>query len=217
MKPSKFRVLLIEDNLSDALLLKELIKDSLVTPFEVSKCATRLSEAAALIESEPFDLILLDLSLPDSFGVDTFFRVKALAPDLPVIVLSGMDSEELALKTVQEGAQDYLVKGKMDSHMTVRSMRYAIERKKAEHQLAFERELMHELLDNIPDRIYFKDKESRFLRINKAMAVFFGLDRPQDAIGKTDFDFFLEEHARPAFDCELQVMQTGEPIVGLVE
>lgn len=217
MNSSTFRVLLIEDNLSDAILLKEIIKDFPGAPFEVTRCATRLSEAAAFLQAEQFDLILADLSLPDSSGMETFNRTRALAPELPVIVLSGMDSEELALKTVQEGAQDYLVKGKMDGHVIVRSMRYAIERKKIQHELAFERDLMHELLDNIPDRIYFKDKNSRFLRINRAMADFFGLERPQDAIGKTDFDFFLEDHARPAFECEAQVMKTGQPMVGLIE
>ena len=217
MNSSKFRVLLIEDNQSDAELLRETLKDYPSAPFEVAFCAPRLSEAARILESGEIDLILLDLSLPDSTGMETFFRVKALAPELPVIVLSGFDNEELALRTVQEGAQDYLAKGEMDSQLVVRSMRYAIERNKVEKQLAFERKLMHELLDNIPDRIYFKDRESRFLRINKAMSLFFGLDAPQDVAGKTDFDFFLEEHARPAYECEQEVLRTGEPIVGLVE
>ncbi|MGB8355787.1 MAG: ATP-binding protein [Chthoniobacteraceae bacterium] len=80
-----------------------------------------------------------------------------------------------------------------------------------------ERLLFACLLENIPDRIYFKDEKSRFISVSHAMAVFFGEDDPAKIIGKTDFDFFTKEHAQPAFDDEQQVMRTGEPIIGKVE
>lgn len=91
------------------------------------------------------------------------------------------------------------------------------ERKRAEDALAFEQYLLSSLMDNIPDSIYFKDTESRFIRINKSMAALFGLDSPSDALGKTDFDFFTEEHARPAREDEQKVMESGQSIVGIEE
>ena len=80
-----------------------------------------------------------------------------------------------------------------------------------------ERLLFACLLENIPDRIYFKDEKSRFISVSHAMAVFFGENDPAKIVGKTDFDFFTKDHAQPAFDDEQQVMRTGEPIIGKVE
>jgi PAS domain S-box-containing protein len=91
------------------------------------------------------------------------------------------------------------------------------ERKQAEARLTQEQSLLQILMDNIPDPIYFKDKESRFIRINRAQAVRFGLTDPAQALGKTDFDFFAEEHARPAYEDEQSIIQTGIPIVNLEE
>lgn len=89
--------------------------------------------------------------------------------------------------------------------------------KEIENELLRERYLMTSLLDNSPDRIYFKDKNSRFIRINKSQAKILSLNDPSEAIGKTDFDFFAEEHARQAFEDEQRVMKTGVPIIGLEE
>ena len=91
------------------------------------------------------------------------------------------------------------------------------ERLQAEQALSQERSLLHALLDHIPDKIYFKDAQSRFLRINKALATFFGLADPAEAIGKTDFDFFTEEHARPAHEDEQEILRTGRPVIGKEE
>jgi PAS domain S-box-containing protein len=91
------------------------------------------------------------------------------------------------------------------------------DRKKAEELLTYEQNLLLMLLNNTPDRIYFKDQESRFIRISKAQAGKFGLNDPSEAIGKTDFDFFTEEHARPAFDDEMEIIRSGKQMVGLEE
>lgn len=90
-------------------------------------------------------------------------------------------------------------------------------RKQTEEALARERDLLRTLMENSPDLIYFKDAESRFLRCSRTLAGRFGLENPDDAVGKTDFDFFSREHAQPAFDDERQIILTGEPIVGKVE
>jgi PAS domain S-box-containing protein len=93
----------------------------------------------------------------------------------------------------------------------------AHERREAEEALSQERYLLHALMDNLPDNIYFKDAASRFLRINKALTTSFGLSDPAQAIGKTDFDFFTEEHARPASEDEQEIIRTGQAVVGKEE
>jgi PAS domain S-box-containing protein len=91
------------------------------------------------------------------------------------------------------------------------------EHRAAEEALNYERYLLHSLMDNVPDNIYFKDADSRFVRINKALAAYLGLDDPSGAVGKTDFDFFAAEHARPARADEEEVMRTGQPLVAKEE
>jgi PAS domain S-box-containing protein len=213
---AKWKVLLVEDNPGDVLLLRQLLSESAQTPFELEQ-VDRLGLALERLTAGGIDLVLLDLSLPDSHGLETFARALALAPQVPIIVMSGLDDEALAIETVHEGAQDYLVKGQVDNHLLTRSMRYAIERKQAEEAFSKERDLFHTLMDNIPDRIFFKDELSRFMRVNRALAERFGLHHPREAMGKTDFDYFTAEHAQPAFEDELRIMRTGEPILGQVE
>jgi PAS domain S-box-containing protein len=91
------------------------------------------------------------------------------------------------------------------------------ERKEAEEALAKEQHLLNALLDTIPDNIYFKDRDSRFIRINKALASWLGLADPSEALGRSDFDFFSEEHARQAFADEQEIIRTGQPLVGIEE
>ena len=135
------KVLLFEDNPRDAELLKEMLQEGsaaeqsrtkkLIAPFHVQN-VTRLRDGLACLATANADLILLDLALLDSQGLDTFTRVHAQAPNVPLIVLTGHDDEDIAVRTVHDGAQDYLVKGRIDAHMLVRAIRYAVERKRSE-------------------------------------------------------------------------------------
>ena len=213
---TKHKALLIEDNPGDVRLIRLHLADAPHAPFELVH-ADKLSAGLERLAAGDIDLVLLDMSLPDSFGLDTFKRAHAAAPQVPIIVLSGLDDESVAVQTVQLGAQDYLVKGQMDNRLLVHAMRYAIERKRAEELLARERDLFHTLLDNLPDRIFFKDERSRFLRVNRALSDRFKLGHPREVVGRTDFDFFAATHAQPAYDDEQQIMRTGEPLVGKVE
>ena len=139
------RVLLVEDNPGDAdLLLYQLPVDGSL-PCEVS-CANRLSEALALLAGERFDIVLLDLGLPDSSGLETFRSLRHLAARLPIIVLTGNSDERVGLEAIREGAQDYLVKGHVDSNLLARSIKYSVERRRVENALL-------ELNDSLEERI----------------------------------------------------------------
>src|SRR4030095_6018717 len=138
------------------------------TSFRVVQVTDTLARGMELAAREEAGVVLLDFVLSDAKGLEAFDRIHEAVPQMPVIVLSERDDEELALHAVQRGAADYLVKGRIDSHLLQRSMRYAIERTYAETALARERDLLTTLLENVPDRIYFKDRESRFVRINRA-------------------------------------------------
>ena len=128
------RILLIEDNPGDVRLLQVMLAEAKKDSFEL-KWANRLSAGLERLETEDSDVVLLDLSLADSQGFDTFARVQAEAPQVPIIVLTGLDDEALAVRAVREGAQDYLVKGQIDSNLLTRSIRYAIERKRTEQEI----------------------------------------------------------------------------------
>ena len=91
------------------------------------------------------------------------------------------------------------------------------EQQKLKEQLLYERDLLHALMDNIPDTIYFKDKDARFMAINKAHALQMGIESPEEAKGKTDFDFFTEEFALQTFKDEQKIIATGEPLIGKIE
>lgn len=96
-------------------------------------------------------------------------------------------------------------------------LRNVTKRRQAEEKLDQERYLLHTLMDNLPDSIYFKNSESRFMRVSRGLALKFGLDGPAEALGKTDFDFFTEQHARQAWNDEQQMMSSGEPVLGKEE
>jgi len=130
MNGQPVRVLLVEDNLGDARLLHEAMEEAHAADFELKRVA-QLSDALKHLGAEPFDAVLLDLSLPDSHGLDTFLRARAQAPKVPILVLTGLDDEKLAITAVKEGAQDYLVKGEMDGSQLARSIHYAIARQRA--------------------------------------------------------------------------------------
>ena len=129
------RVLLIEDNPGDARLISEMLAEVRSAAFDL-EWADDLSTGLERLATGGIDAVLLDLSLPDSQGLDTFVKTHIHAPQVPIIVLSGLDDEELAGKAVREGAQDYLVKGNVDTNLLVRALRYAIERKRAEEAKA---------------------------------------------------------------------------------
>jgi len=146
------RVLLVEDNPGDARLFTELVRDTGAGQWKLVQ-VDRLSAALDRLRREPFDVMLLDLSLPDAEGLETLIRAHTEAPKVPIVVLTGHDDEALAVRAVRAGAQDYLVKGRLDGDLLVRSIRYASERGRAVEALERREEHYRSLIENSMDLI----------------------------------------------------------------
>ncbi len=165
-------VLLVEDNDVDAQLTQDLLTEWSIDEFKITRTKT-LGEGLVLLSRERFDAVLLDLSLPDAFGLPTVRQVHATSPTIPVVVLSGVSDQSLALQAVQQGAQDYLVKGQGHPELLARSVRYAIERKRSEEHLTYLAQYDH--LTGLVNRSLFRDRlvqaMARSKRLNQSMGL----------------------------------------------
>jgi signal transduction histidine kinase len=135
-------ILLLEDNLGDAGLLEEMLERS-NNLYEL-KVVETLEDGLHVLNNNQFDVILLDLGLPDSDGINTFIDVNKVSPNIPIIVLTGLNDEEVGTLAVKMGAQDYLIKRDIEKKLLTRSIRYAIERKKTEIELQKSQETLEE-------------------------------------------------------------------------
>ena len=131
MHPAPIHILVIEDNPGDVMLLKEFLKLTGLSIQTISH-ADRLEQAFILLREDAPDLIFLDLSLPDSEGLETFVNLQKQAAHLPIIVLSGLSDVTVALESISLGAQDYLVKGDYTDRLLAKAIQYSIERKRNE-------------------------------------------------------------------------------------
>ena len=166
------KVLLIEDNDVDAQLTQDLLSEWSTEEFQVAR-ATTLAEGLSLLSRERFDAMLLDLSLPDAFGLPTVREVHAASPTIPVVVLSGVSDPSLALQAVRQGAQDYLVKGQGHPELLARAIRFAIERKRFEEHLTYLAQYDH--LTGLVNRILFRDRLVQATARSKRMQQMIGL------------------------------------------
>ncbi|MCU0546429.1 MAG: PAS domain S-box protein [Oscillatoriaceae cyanobacterium Prado104] len=148
LSATSLKVLLVEDNAQEAELIEDLLSEiSIAQQVSVTK-ADRLCQAQQLLERENFDIILLDLSLPDSIGIETVARVQEYGLNLPIVVLTAQKDEELALRSISAGVQDYLVKRNIDSELLIRSLRYAIERQHSQDALRKSEEKYRSIVEN---------------------------------------------------------------------
>jgi phosphoserine phosphatase RsbU/P len=177
----------------------------------------QLPKALELLGTAPVDLVLLCLATVTASGEEALARIHALAPHVAVIMLTRPGDDELARKALQQGAQDYLFLDDLKQPGLAVTFDKAIERQRSQLGARHDQHLLETLMDRIPDAIYFKDKESRFLRISRSQARKFGLSDPLLAAGKTDADFFTDAHAKQARADELRVIKSGLPVVGIEE
>ena len=160
MENSGTNILLVEDNPGDARLVTEMLKDSDLL-FTLTH-ASRLEEALKFLNNERFDITLLDIELPDSHGLSGLEKIIAHGPGMPVLVLTGMDDENLGMQAVQKNAEDYIVKGHIKPNSLVRSIRYAFERRRGQR----EREITIEFLRIVNECAGMRD-------LIRAVAIFF--------------------------------------------
>jgi diguanylate cyclase (GGDEF)-like protein/PAS domain S-box-containing protein len=158
-------LLLVEDNPGDARLLREMINEEGAHNMEMTH-ALCMKDAERHLAEREVDLILLDLGLPDVEGVTAVRRVRVAAPRVPLVVLTGRDDESLAALALQEGAQDYLIKGQIDSRGLLRALRYAIERKTMEEALFVEKERAQVTLNSIGDAVVCTDMSGNITFLN---------------------------------------------------
>lgn len=153
-------ILLVEDNPADADLLEEFLEEADETEWSLVH-VQRLKDALQSLHEREFDVVLLDLSLPDKQGLSTVVQTHEAAPDLPIVVLTGLNDKGIALEALRQGAQDFLVKGKIDSYVLVRAIRYAIERANTLTRLRHSEEQLQRLNEELERRVTEQTDELR--------------------------------------------------------
>ena len=206
----------LEDQLADSILVKSLISKEFDT-FNYYLVDDKEDFIKAL-EENTIDIILSDYQLPDYSGSDALNLVKTKYPRIPFIFVTGKMGEDAAIESLVNGATDYVFKSKPERLIpAINRVLYEAtlvhDRIASENALLQEQYLLETLMNNIPDHLYFKDLESRFIRISKSNNESFRIQDSTQAIGKTDFDFFTEEHARAAYLDEQEIIQTGQPFI----
>jgi diguanylate cyclase (GGDEF)-like protein len=222
MAISSLRALLIEDSPADARVIEEALAESPEVAFDLD-WADSLAKGLQKLDAEAPDLVLLDLQLPDSRGLDTFNAIHARVPAVPIVVLTVLDDGGLALKALRKGAQDYLVKGRIDPRALARSMQYALVRHRM--QIEGESPTWVDALTNLYNRQGFLVLGEQLLRLadefQHKLALFYadvqGLERINQAYGRESGDAALRKVAaalRETFhDSELMARVGGGQFV----
>jgi CheY-like chemotaxis protein len=189
MRKGVISILLVEDNPGDARLVSEMLKECITLSFRLTH-AGRLEDALEMLKAESFDIALLDLDLTDSSGLATLERFVRQEPGIPVIVLTGFANEDMGLQALQRQAGDYLVKGRIDGDLLIRSIRHSIERKRIEQEMARERANLQTIFDFVNVGMLLISEDGVVRRVNHAVSQWVGKDlsglcgiRPGNLVG----------------------------------
>ena len=215
MEDKRIKILLIEDDPDYPQLLEVMLFGGKGAMFDL-ECAQLLQTGLDRLREGGIDVVLLDLTLPDSRGLDTFAKAYAQSPEVPIIVLSCLDDEQLTIAAVRDGAQDYLVKDWMNKNVLIRSIHYAIERHRMLEELKQKTQKLQAsearnraVLDAIPDMMFQISKEGVFLDHRAAVgdgpAMF-----PGKLTGKRAQDALPADLAEQVMNCALRALQEGK-------
>ena len=205
-------VLLIEDNEDDACLIGETLTERTAADIEL-EWVDRLGSGLTRLAEDKIDLVLLDLSLPDSHGLETLDKVQGQTPDVPVIVLTHLDDEAVAVQAVRKGAQDYLLKGRSDGILLIRAIRHAIERKQSEKAVRDSETRLRAIINTALDALIGMNAQGIIIDWNPRAEVIFGWARGE-ALGQKLADLIIPPRYREAHERGLQhFLRTGEGLV----
>jgi two-component system sensor histidine kinase UhpB len=172
-------ILVVEDNASDQFLLEQMLLSS---KLKINKifCASTIAEAKKILGSTDIHFVLLDLSLPDSFGIGSLKTINQLVPRIPVIVLTGLADYDASLEALKQNAQDYLVKGEINTNLLIKSIEYSIERKKAEENILASEEKYRQMFYQNPFPMWINDEHTlQILEVNDAAIQKYGYEREE--------------------------------------
>lgn len=208
------RVLLVEDNAADAEATRELLARADDAGIQLH-CAANLEQGLPLLQSGSIDVLLLDLTLPESRGLDAFHLASSSVPGVPIIALTSNNCIELACQAVREGAQDYLIKGEIDGRLLVRAMRYAYERKQVEEALRQERDFAESLIEAAQTIVLLIDMDGRLVRMNNYFFRVSGYSA-DETWGHDWLTAFIPEDARSRLQEAMQQMLAGRAVRGIL-
>jgi DNA-binding response OmpR family regulator len=202
------RVLLIEDNDDDAVIVRETLREAGERHFHL-ETAPRLGDGLRCLDEQQFDVVLLDLSLPDSFGIETFDEVRSHSREIPIVVLSGNANDAVAMESLQRGAQDYLVKGLADGELLGRTLRYAITRHRLMAEIQENEHRLRLLSEQLPALIWTTDTS---LCLTSARGRDLKVQQPslEELIGRELQVFFQTDQSSPLIKTHREALE-GNP------
>lgn len=203
-----FNILLVEDNAADQFLLEQMLLSSRLRIKKIYIAST-IKEAIQILETSEINFVLLDLTLPDSFGIDSFKSIKRLIRRIPVIILTGLADSNLALEALKEHAQDYLVKGDINTHLLIKSIEHSIERKKAEESIIASEEKYRQMFYKNPFPMWINDEHSlQILEVNDAAIQKYGYER-NEFLELNLKDIQISSASCPRISTEMSESQPG--------
>jgi sigma-B regulation protein RsbU (phosphoserine phosphatase) len=206
MEPNLLKILLIEHEADFARLIRGVLEEAKGALFELASVG-RMEEGLARLAEGGFDLVLIDLSLPDGAGLANIKRLEADAPRVPVIVLGHVSDETVAIEAVHEGAQDYLVKSQLNPQLLGRAIRYAVERQSADAALLEAEEKYRGIFENIVEGIFQTSPDGHYISANSALARIYGYDSPEELVNNVR-DIARKLYVEPGRRSEfIQLMQ----------
>ncbi len=206
MSLETINILMIEDDPGYTELLTRSLS-RIKTPKLAIDTASSLPDAIAKIKLTQYEVILLDLSLGETNGIETLRRARCHVPDIPIIVLTGSDDPDLPSEAVRNGAQDYLVKHQADNHVISLAIRYAVDRRRGERLQREQLHFLQSVMDNVPCPLFIKDMGLVYRGCNAAFEKMLGIAKP-NIVGRTVFDVFGEDIVENIRARELELLRT---------